>query len=329
MNDMQRNSQESRKLTFSTEALGPEKWRDVVCGFYSGISLDWIQEQPRPAWLGLSRFADSQVMEIASARPVRVVSTPSPSWFQDTYNLALLAKGNCRSRHAGREEVWKAGDLMLFDSSQSFDIVHPANYHLLSWSLPRESVAKMIAAPDRSLGMRISGHSGIGAILADFVRALLIEARHLEPSEQSSMLTHLYGLIGLAVGASSEAHQSRRETQREVRRQQILSYVEARLTDPSLTAQQAAKDLKISQRWLHAVLERSGISFAAWVAQRRLEECRKILTNPAYDHLTIADIAFRSGFSNLATFNRRFRDYFEMAPRDVRYLAQRNVNRAE
>jgi AraC-like DNA-binding protein len=42
------------------------------------------------------------------------------------------------------------------------------------------------------------------------------------------------------------------------------------------------------------------------------------LDDPAHDHLSIAAIAFLSGFNDLSTFNRRFRTHYGMSPRDAR-----------
>jgi AraC-like DNA-binding protein len=318
MDDPQSGLAATPRPVFSTEDVGPDRWRDVVCGAFPGVSIDWLDAQPNPAWLGTAAFDDARILEMASNRPTQVACARSPAAHDDTYDLALLLAGSCRCRHAGQDEVWGPGDLLLFDSTQPFDLVHPTDYHLWTWKLPREALAPMLAEPDHCVGRRIAGDAGPGAVLGNYLRALMAESAKLDATAQRSLLMHLYGLVGLTLGAGPAARESRRETHQAVRRQQILTYIETHLRNPCLSAQRAARDLRMSPRWLHALLEQGQISFAARVARRRLEECGKLLNDPAYDHMTIADIAFRSGFDNLSSFNRRFRVQYGMAPRDVR-----------
>lgn len=302
----------------STEELGSHQWLDAACNLFPGLSIDCVSDHVRTAWLGAKPYTDAQVLEIASDSPMHVVCNRAPAAYSDRYCLAMLLDGPCRSRHAGRDDIGEAGDLMLFDTARSFDSVFPEDYHVLMWNLPREALAPMLSEPDRSIGVRIPGSAGPGAILGAYLRALLTEGSQCDPVTQQGLLTHLCGLVGLTLGASPMARESRRETQRAVRRQQILTYIERHWRDPSLSAANAARDLRMSPRWLHALLEEGEISFAAWVAQRRLEECKRLLSNPAYDCLSVADIAFRCGFNSLSTFNRRFRARYGMTPRDLR-----------
>lgn len=318
MNDLHCESPAVAHLACSTENVAPDQWCDVVCGMIPGLSFDWLGDQPQPARLGTGTFAKAAIIELASQRAVKVMCAPDPNASGDTYDLVLQHGGSGRCRHAGRDEAWTAGDLLLFDSAQSFEVVHPSEYHISIWKLPRESLAPLLAAPDRSVGRRIPGSVGSGAILGNFLRALTYQAAQLDATAQHCLLMHLCGLVGLALGASREGRESQRETLRAVRRQEILTYIETHWRDPGLTVQRAARDLRMSPRWLHALLEEGDISFAAWVAERRLEECKKLLNDPAGRALTVAEAALRSGFGSMSTFNRRFRSKFGMTPRDAR-----------
>ena len=318
MSDGHSGSRQRARHVLSAEELGADQWLDLACGTFPGLSIDCVREQLHTAWLGASSFADAQVMEVFCTSRTRVVGSLSPAPSGDGYSLGMLLAGDCRSRHAGREDVWTAGDLVLFDTARPFDAVHPASFHVLMWNMPREALAPMLAAPDHSIGVRIAGSAGPGAILGNYVRALLAEGSRCDSITQRGLLTHLFGLVGLTLGAGRAARESRRETLRAVRRQQILTYIESHLGDPRLSAERVALALHMSPRWLHALLEDGEISFAAWVTRRRLEECGRLLRDPASGHLSVADIAFRWGFNHLSTFNRRFRAQYRMAPRDVR-----------
>jgi AraC-like DNA-binding protein len=315
MSQRQTESSPAAGHVLSTDEMGSHEWLDAACNLFPGLSIDCVSNHVRTAWLGARSYTNAQILEISSSSSMRVVCDRAPAAYSDRYCLAMLVDGRCRSQHAGRDEIGETGDLMLFDSAWSFDSVFPEDYHVLMWNLPREALAPMLAEPDRSIGVRIPGSVGPGAILGAYLRALLTEGPKCDPITQDGLFTHLYGLVGLTLGASPVARESSRETRRAVRRQQILTYIERHLGDPRLSAARAARDLRMSPRWLHALLEEGGISFGAWVSRRRLEECERLLTNPAYDCLSIADIAFRWGFNSLSTFNRRFRAQYGMTPR--------------
>jgi AraC-like DNA-binding protein len=283
---------------------------------FPDISVDW--PHPRRAWLKRGAFAGAQITELAGT-PMRVAGARSPAGNEDTYDLVLQIAGSGPRLIAGREALQETGDLMLVNSGLPFDVTHPAPWRLLFWNLPRDALAPMLAAPDRGVPHRICRGDGLGTVLGTYARALA-GADRIDVMAQHSLLMYLCGLVGLAVGASPAARESRRQTYRAVRRQQILTYVETHLHDHRLTAQRVADELQMSPRWLHALCEDGEISFAAWVARRRLEECRKLLDDPAHDHLSIAEIAFQAGFNDLSTFNRRFRARYGISPRDARRL---------
>jgi len=302
--------------------LGGNQWRDVLCNMVAGASIDWVNNEPSAAFVGTSAFADTQIIEVAGNTPVHVVCEKTAVAKTDSYELVLQCEGSCHGRHAKRNVDWEVGDLVLFDSTKSYDIVHPTDFHVLMWRLPKKVVAPMLAAPDQTVGMRIPGNRGPGAVLRNFMRSLLLEFQQLDTFSQQNLLMHLCGLVGLTLGASKEALQAQSDTQQAVRRQQIYTYIENHFHDPSLTVQRTARDLRMSTRWLYALLEHCEDSFAVKVAHRRLEESRKLLTDPRYTRLSISDIAFRVGFSNLSTFNRRFRNRYGMSPRDARQMGR-------
>lgn len=98
----------------------------------------------------------------------------------------------------------------------------------------RHFVQKNTAVQDPVADAR---RAGSGSVLRRYLCALVHEAEQLEASTQRNMLTHLCGLVGMTLGASRTARQSRRETRRAVLRQQIFTYIETHLRDQCLTAQ--------------------------------------------------------------------------------------------
>lgn len=62
-------------------------------------------------------------------------------------------------------------------------------------------------------------------------------------------------------------------------------------------------------------------NFAAFVNQRRIEEARRLLADPAQAARTVASIAYDLGFGSLGPFNRAFREATGQTPTDFRRTA--------
>jgi len=62
------------------------------------------------------------------------------------------------------------------------------------------------------------------------------------------------------------------------------------------------------------------MSFYDYLNQRRVKEAEKLLLNP---NLSITEVAMRSGFSSISTFNRVFKQFKECTPTEFKNLYQR------
>ncbi len=291
-------------------------WNGAIRVPLPGLAADFLGDEPIRASIKSRAFADARVTEIRNS-PVRV-TRKLPAGASGGYQLVLQLAEHGRFSHAGNEVLQSPGDLILLDTELAFDVTFPAGVRVLVWEIARDALGPLLAAPERAIGRRIPGKHGPGAVLADFACALARQAGTLGAPTQRSLQLHLATLTAVSMGATTEIQEARRVSWRVARRQQILGYVEAHLRESDLTAARAAHDLGMSRRWLYALFDQDGSSFAAWVARRRVEECMKLLSDPDHDHWSIAEIAFRCGFNDLSTFNRRFRARYAMTPRDAR-----------
>ena len=93
------------------------------------------------------------------------------------------------------------------------------------------------------------------------------------------------------------------------------------IAEPQLSPAFVASQLAISVRHLHVLFEESSMSFSQTVTALRIERSRRLLREAPT--MTIAEIAFASGFDSLATFYRVFRSVQGVTPGDFRQVATR------
>jgi len=80
-----------------------------------------------------------------------------------------------------------------------------------------------------------------------------------------------------------------------------------------------AKRLSVPEYALsHAINIESGVSFSDLVNQLRIEESKRKLNDPAFQHLTIEAIGMESGFNTKASFYATFKKQMGITPREYK-----------
>jgi AraC-like DNA-binding protein len=158
----------------------------------------------------------------------------------------------------------------------------------------------------------------MGFLLGSAFEAAAAQVPLLRPDLGDAVLQNLSGLVALACGASEEGRSRGWDSLRAARLEAAKHHIDQHLAEPGLTPGSTAAALGISLRHLHLLFEPTGISFAQYVTQRRLLQCRAVLSGPMGVARSVTDIAFGWGFSNLTTFYRAFHREFGMAPGELR-----------
>ena len=97
---------------------------------------------------------------------------------------------------------------------------------------------------------------------------------------------------------------------------QIQAFIQQHLADPDLCPETIAATHHISIRTLHRLFGEHDLTIAAWIRARRLEHCRRDLTDPLLRVQPIHAIARRWGFTNPPHFTRAFRATYGVTPTD-------------
>ena len=98
----------------------------------------------------------------------------------------------------------------------------------------------------------------------------------------------------------------------------MLEYMRLHLTEADLNVATIATAHGISERYVYAVLSRSGVSLNEWIRDQRLDAAARLLARPASALVTISSVAHRFGFADHAHFSRVFRQRFGATPTEWR-----------
>lgn len=298
--------------------------KQIACPQLMDKTVELLSDHSAALDIRCRQFANVTLSEITTP-PVIVTQNCLSGMDSEAqhYHLVLVFEGEGTYHWANGRQQQKPGDIVLLDTSMSSQVVSHTPARLARWCLPQSLVHPFLPLSESNPVLHLPAGDGLIRILTQHMCQLAREADKLDGCVQQGLLTHLCGLLGLAIETGNRSSVERRHNYRSFQRQRVLAYIEAHLRDPKLNARRAAADLGMSTRWLHALLEDLSEGFTELVARRRVEDSLARFGDPASDQLSIAEIAFNLGFNDLSTFYRRFGKHCGMSPGEARRMRGR------
>ncbi|MDX2544833.1 AraC family transcriptional regulator [Streptomyces sp. WI04-05B] len=245
------------------------------------------------------------------------------------YHLTLLIEGGLALDHAGRASTFTSRDLHLADSSRPYDVRSADDRQggIVTGMAVDFPKALLPLPPDRVrelLGRRLPGLEGVGALLADFVVGLDLQADTLQPSDGPRLGTVVLDLMSAWFAQLLEAEASLSpETRGRATAERVQAFIRQNLHDPDLTPPVIAAAHNISLSYLHRIFQERthGEPVAAWIRRRRLENAHRDLADGSLRTTPIHTIAARWGYPRPSDFTRAFRAAYGTSPREHRQRA--------
>ncbi len=244
---------------------------------------------------------------------------------RDIIVLSMLRSGTATVAQFGKEETIGVGSACVLTSSDPSTSTLHSRGSFITLALSRAVIAAIVPEFSSVLGRQIRADNTALRLLGQYLELLIASGDLASPETAASISTHITDLAALAIGARGDrAHAARQRSANEVRLLAIRSAIASTLGRQSLSAAAIAANQGISMRHLRRLFEQDGTSFSAFVLAQRLEKARGMLIDRRYDQLSITEIAYESGFSDLSYFNRAFRRVHGATPSDVRRESMRD-----
>jgi AraC-like DNA-binding protein len=306
----------------TTEAVEPPDrisyWEDYNRKALVGLSCTSYSQQGLVARQTNIQLDEVRLAEISGnahvieRSPQVARSTPKDSVF-----ATLLVKGDAVFLHEDGCLAAGAGDLVIYDTRHPYLFGFSSAMRQILVDIPRSVFTEVCLAGGVPAPMVFGKGPAREGELLSALRSLLgglVAAGGTGPgADRQGAVLDLIRLLALQrAGGRSGASG--------LTAQLVLAeeYVERHLHDPCLTAGRVASVMGISVRHLSRVFESSGTTPSRYILERRLLRAHDQLAEPASRELTIADVAYRWGFSSQAHFARAFRARFDRTPSQVR-----------
>lgn len=288
---------------FAPRALDPDRRRDFK-GHGSAIF----------SWRGTMEFVRAGAMSgrAAAARSRR----EDPRLY-----IGLMLAGERRHVSAdGTAGMARPGDFFTLDTTRPTGIDW-TDRCVLQLSLPLHLLAAEVGTDDLPSAddiARTLSQSRLSACLRAQLKLMARHSRRLSESERGAMNDIAFDLVSAIVKTSSAGSRVEREP---LNGRALVAatahFIEKNLSSPDLDTEQIARAVGCSRATLYRAFAEQGVTVADALRRARLDRARSLIeANP---RLAISDVAMRCGLPEPRTFNRLFRQFYDMTPSELRH----------
>lgn len=291
-------------------------WRSTL----SSVILPLDAAAPHPEFRGELRWADAGAALLidAVADPHRIERTQrlidqSASGY---YKMCVQLVGRSVLTQGSRTAKLEPGDFAIYDTDRPYSLDLDTAHHMLVVMFPKTLIRLLPSQVDPLLACRIPGHQTMGALVFAFLSQLALQFDHLTNVDGVRLGENIADLLTsvLLEQLSGQAVANRGRTLW----LQVTTYIERHLRDPHLSPEVVASAHGYATRSLQKLFQDNGVTIAGWIRDRRLEQCRRTLRDPAWGDIPVGMVGSRWGFENASHFSRAFKAAYGVSPRAYR-----------
>ncbi len=235
--------------------------------------------------------------------------------------VQLYLEGGFTGRADDMPVTVQAGDICLFDMCATLRTQASA-FHNLSFMVPRAFLEAGVGDAASLHGVVLTADRPQTALLADYMTALahrlpMLGVRDAEAAASATIL-----LLTTVLGTCDRPRHDDRPRRVPSQFRAIVLYIDRHASDAALEPGRIASVFNISRATLYRIFEPVG-GVSDYIRRRRLTGAAIDLAAIDGRRRKVAEIAYRWGFANEATFGRAFKAHFGITPGMARNQQQR------
>jgi AraC-like DNA-binding protein len=298
-----------------------EGWREVLARTYTfGFAVRAVPTSGEPfsasTWrwqLGSGALVQTVHDRGEGRRGPAEIAASEP----DLIGLLYMRRGTIGLDFEGNRVVLRAGELVTWDTARRGGFTTLGRVDNQTLVLPREHLAMAAPGYEAIIGRPFRAAHPAAKLMGSFLGSLTSVIGSLDLPARDAVADAALD-IARAVVATRDDPQPRQQTA--ARLMAVRLFIDANLSNPSLSPATIAKANAISLRTLHRLFESTDDSVAAFVRERRLSRCHADLLRGTEESVTA--IAFRWGFRNMSFFSRLFRERYGVSARELQIGAR-------
>jgi AraC-like DNA-binding protein len=311
-----------RRIHISTEMFPDEKrlalWREIYGRGIAQVDIEPTGDVPFHADVTFNLLPNVAIASGSRSPAHYRVTRELLKDGRDIIAVSILRSGEASATQFGLELIGGVGSASVLSGTDPSVSTLNTDGSFITLALSRPAIAEL--APDyaASFGRPIPADDPALRLLTKYLDAVMTADELGHPEVARSVSAHILDLVALALGARGEQAEAALGGAKAARLKALKSDVMSMLGNGDLSSEIIAGRHGISSRYVRKLFEQEGTSFTAFVLGERLTRVRRMLRDPRYAHLTIAQLAHACGFNDISYFNRAFRRHFGITPTDVR-----------
>ena len=285
-------------------------WDEAARSSWPGISVRLTTMLPSGGLIRRIPLGSGDLFEVESV-PAEVDFRPVPvPGVRDAFiSVMVQAEGVTTVRQGGHSSSVCQGDVCLLDEAGVFKLMAEEWGRIYFLRLPRAQVLGRYPQLERMFAHALPSSETGTRLLADLLLRLFEDAPLLADAQRRAMLGGIIQMLGVANPPDEAAAAI------DWRIRRALDFIELHLSVPGLSAEDVAREQRISRRRLDQIMQQQlGQSIAGYLWSRRLAQAADDLRDPQRCEEPIAQIAFANGFEDAAHFTRAFKRRYAVTP---------------
>jgi AraC-like DNA-binding protein len=236
----------------------------------------------------------------------------------------FINRSGSASVHArGRDVTLLHGDAVLMSSAEATTLKRLTAGSSTSLRLSRSILASLVPSLEDTLMTRIPEHDYAIRMLDGYLSRLQGGALMGTPELRQVVVSHVYDLVAIALGAVRDGEESAKiRGTRAARLERAKAFIIENINRMDLSVAVVASHLGVGARYLQRLFEEDGSTFCKFVLEKRLARAHRMLSEPVFSPRAVSTIAYDVGFGDLSYFHRSFRKHYGTTPLGVRHAAR-------
>ena len=298
----------------------PSRWNNIISDAYFPLQTHFREPLKFQGTLsvlklghvGLSRLTSEPVNYERRRRHVREAH-------EEEYLITIPKHSSVEFRQLGKDVRCEPGGFILERGDEPYRFMYANPNDLFVLKVRKKVLAERVRQPDRFCARVIDATSGTANLFTSMVGHAQNQLGHASITACETLGRQLLELLGLALEEKRGASDLGASSVRAAHLNRIDQFIRANLKNADLSPDLIAESCGISKRYLHDLFKDVNGTVSQQVRDQRLIAARDRLGIAA--EITMADLAYRFGFSDQAQFSRLFKAKFGVTPSDFRALA--------
>ncbi|MBN9462559.1 MAG: helix-turn-helix domain-containing protein [Burkholderiales bacterium] len=292
-------------------SAGADYWQQVTRRFFGPLGTSSLSDGELVARMDVYHAGPLRLYTIRAGahRVVRDHSELGDA--AGTYKLLLQLYGESEIEQRNACFTLKPGDWSLYDPQVPYAITSRETLEHMVVQVPRERLRSLEVPALHTCEPATPELKGMYDVLSTFLSSLSTQLASLPDTVGTTLSEATLALLASTL-QTRRGHAPESSALPEVLRLRVRQYIESHLSEPDLTIDRIARDLRCSKRYLHRVFENEEATVERYIWRTRLMRCRHALETGA--STSISATAYHWGFNSTAHFCRLFKRQFGVTP---------------